>query len=82
MGMRALARNRDFSRLWVGQALSKLGSRGTALALPLLILPASKLIVSLNGFPAVPSPTGSTGAPSWSPATCSAAWGCAPWRSS
>ncbi|MGV1008118.1 MAG: MFS transporter [Dermatophilaceae bacterium] len=36
--MRALARNHDFTLLWVGQALSKLGSRGTALALPLLIL--------------------------------------------
>ncbi len=38
MRVSALARNRDFTRMWVGQALSKLGSRGTALALPLLIL--------------------------------------------
>lgn len=38
MRMTTLARNADFTRLWVGQALSKLGQRGTALALPLLIL--------------------------------------------
>jgi len=38
MRLATLSRNRDFTRLWAGQALSKLGSRGSALAVPLLVL--------------------------------------------
>lgn len=36
-----LWRNRDYRRLWVGHALSDLGSRATDLALPLLVLAVS-----------------------------------------
>jgi MFS family permease len=35
---RPLSRNRDFNLIWIGQAASTLGSRITALALPLLVL--------------------------------------------
>lgn len=40
-----LRSNRDFRRLWIGQAISTLGSRVTAVALPLLVL-------ALTGSPA------------------------------
>jgi MFS family permease len=52
MDLRVLHANRDFRRLWAGQALSKLGSRGSVVAVPLLVLSVthSPLAMGLVAF--------------------------------
>ena len=36
--MRALAKNRNYTLLWVGEMLSEVGSQMTTIAMPLLVL--------------------------------------------
>ena len=74
-GYRALARNHDFTALWVGQTISEIGSRMTMFVFPLVafaltgsaLLAGGRRGLHLLGMaaallPAGCSPTGSTGA--------------------